>query len=428
LKTGWFSTFLIVVSVLITNFAGPEREEPLVFSFMISGDLAELQAYQNLVTTFENQNPDIIVELIHIPGQSEYRTRMTADFAAGSPSDVVLINYRRFGPYAARAALEPLGPYLEKSNLISKEDFYPQAVEPFIWQGQVLCIPQNLSSLVVYYNKNLFDQAGVGYPAKDWTWEDFLSTAQQLTRDLDGDNRPDQHGLGFEISLARFAPFIWQHGGQVVNNNVFPTRLTLDNPLSLDAIRWVVELQTKHHVVPDAEQEAAEDSESRFLNGRLAMYLNSRRGVPTYREITSFDWDIAPLPRDIHFASLVHSDAYCMSATAENKDIVWKFIEFANSGEGQTIVAASGRTVPSLKSVAESPAFLDPQQKPYNSRVFLSVIPHLHSLPSSASWIDVEEVVDNELQRAFYGRATIEEAIQSAILLAGSYLGETDSP
>jgi len=107
--------------------------------------------------------------------------------------------------------------------------------------------------------------------------------------------------------------------------------------------------------------------------------------------------------------------------------MVWEFIEFANSVEGQTIIAASGRTVPSLRSVAESAAFLDPQQKPHNSRVFLDMIPYLRPLPSSASWIDAEEAADNELQRAFYGRASIEDAIQSAILLAEPYLGETDS-
>jgi multiple sugar transport system substrate-binding protein len=427
MKAIWFSTLLLVITVIMAGCASPQKPGLITFSFMVSGDLAELQAYQKLVASFENQNPNIKIELIHIPGQSEYRTRLAADFAAGTPADVVLINYRRFGPYAAKLALESLGPYLENSTLISKEDFYPQAIEPFTWQGQVMCIPQNLSSLVVYYNKELFDQAGVAHPTNDWTWEDFLSTAQKLTRDLDGDGRPDQHGLGFEISLARFAPFIWQHGGQVVNNNYSPTRLTLDHPLSLDAIRWVVELQTKHHIVPDAEQEAAEDSESRFLNGRLAMYLNSRRGVPTYREITGFDWDIAPLPRDAHVASLVHADAYCMASTVRNKDIVWKFIEFANSVEGQTIIAASGRTVPSLRSVAESAVFLDPQQKPHNSRVFLEMIPYLRPLPSSASWIDAEEVADNELQRAFYGKASIEDAIQSAILLAEPYLGETDS-
>lgn len=418
--------FTLMLAVLLAGCGGAPAQEEI--SFMVFGDLAELEAYQKLAAAFEAGHPQTRIELIHIPDQGDYRKRLAADFAAGSPTDVVLLNYRRIGPYATKGALEPLGPYLEKSGVISADDFYPEAIDPFIWQGQVLCIPQNLSSLVVYYNKDLFDSAGLPYPRDDWTWEDFLAAAQALTRDLDGDGRPDQHGVGFEVSLPRFAPFIWQNSGEVVNNTSAPVRLTLDQPQSLDAILWLVELQTKHHVVPDAEQEAAEDSESRFLNGRLAMYLNSRRGVPTYRQITAFDWDIAPLPRKVRPASLVHADAYCMPSTVKNKDLVWKFIEFANSIEGQTIVAASGRTVPSLRSVAESPTFLDPQQKPQNSQVFLEMIPYLRALPSTAGWVDVEELATAELQRAFYGQASIEEAVQSAILLTQPYLGDPDAP
>jgi len=416
----------LIVAVLLASCSSLPAQEKI--TFMVFGDLAELEAYRKLVAAFEAGHPEARVELTHIPDQADYRKRLAADFAAGSPADVVLLNYRRIGPYAAKGALQPLGPYLEESGVTSVEDFYPEAIEPFKWQGQVLCIPQNLSSLVVYYNKDLFNQAGLPYPEDDWTWENFLAAAQRLTRDLDGDIRPDQHGLGFEVSLARFAPFIWQNGGEVVNNTFAPVRLALDRPQSLDAISWLIALQTKHHAVPDAEQEAAEDSESRFLNGRLAMYLNSRRGVPTYRQITAFDWDIAPLPRKVRTASLVHADAYCMPASVKNKDLVWKFIEFANSVEGQTIVAASGRIVPSLKSVAESPAFLDPQQKPLNSRVFLEMIPHLRALPSTAGWVDAEELATAELQRAFYGQAGIEEAVQSAILLAQPYLGDAYAP
>lgn len=417
---------ILILSLFVASCVGLQTQEKI--TFMVFGDLAELEAYRKLVKVYEDGHPETRIELIHIPDQADYRKRLAADFAAGSPADVVLLNYRRIGPYASKGALEPLGPYLDKSDVISVEDFYPEAIQPFKWQGQVLCIPQNLSSLVVYYNKNLFDQTGLSYPEKDWTWDEFLAAAQALTRDLDGDNRPDQHGLGIEVSLARFAPFMWQNGGEVVNNTFAPVRLTLDMPQSLDAIAWLVALQTEHHVVPDAEQEAAEDSESRFMNGRLAMYLNSRRGVPTYRQITAFDWDIAPLPSRVRPASLVHSDAYCMPASVKQKDLVWKFIEFANSIEGQTIVAASGRTVPSLKSVAKSSAFLDPQQKPLNSQVFLDMIPHLRALPSTAGWVDAEELATAELQRAFYGQASLEEVIPSAIMLAQPYLGEAGEP
>jgi multiple sugar transport system substrate-binding protein len=257
-----------------------------------------------------------------------------------------------------------------------------------------------------------------------------LQTAQGLTRDSNADGQTDQHGIGFDVVLARFAPFIWQHGGEVANSNISPTSLTLNWPQSLQAIQWLTELQTKYHAAPNAEEEAAEDSESRFMNGRLGMFLSSRRSVPTFREIEGFDWDVAPLPRDQHIASVLHSDGYCMAAKARDKNLVWKFIEFANSPEGQQIIAKTGRTVPSLKAVAESTAFLDTAQKPANNRAaYLDPIPYIRALPLKPGWVDAEEAADEELKRAFYGQVSIEEAIRTANLVAGSYLGaDADAP
>ncbi|HET9224471.1 MAG TPA: extracellular solute-binding protein, partial [Roseiflexaceae bacterium] len=109
-------------------------------SFMIFGDPAEKAAYEGLVSAFEQRNPAIDVELIHIPGQNDYRTRLGADFAAGTPADIVLINYRRYAALAARGALEPLGPYLAQSSVLKEGDFYPEALAPFYWAGKLMCI------------------------------------------------------------------------------------------------------------------------------------------------------------------------------------------------------------------------------------------------------------------------------------------------
>ncbi len=384
-------------------------------SFMISGDAAEKAAYAQLVDAFRQRQPQIAVTLIHVPGQSDYRKRLGVDFAAGTPADIVLINYRRYAPFAAKGALEPLGPYLAQSNLISEQDFYAEAIAPFTWNGVLMCIPQNISSLVVYYNRTLFQAAGLNDPQPDWTWNDFLRAAQALTRDTDGDGRVDQYGLGTEVSLFRVAPFIWQNGGDLVDDPLAPTRLTLDTPAAREAIQWFVDLQVKHHVTPGAVAEAAESSESRFLNGRLGMFLNSRRGVPTYRTITSFDWDVAPLPQGNSRAGILHSDAYCMPRVSANKAAAWAFIEFANSAEGQRIIASTGRTVPSLRAVAESPAFLDPGRKPANSRVFLDVIPFMRGVPVMETWVDIEDLAAEELERAYYGQASVDEAIATAI-------------
>ncbi len=381
---------------------------------MVWGDPAEKAAYEAIVAAFKQKQPDIDVQITHIPGQNEYRKRLAVDFGAGQPSDVVLLNYRRMASFAAKAAIEPLGPYLERSTVIKEADFYPQAIAPFRYNGALMCIPQNVSSLVVYYNKQLFDQAGIAYPGDSWTWADFLTTAQALTQDTNGDGQPDQYGAGIEPSLIRLAPFVWQNGGDLVAPADQPTRLTLDAPETLTALRWFVELQTKHHVVPDAVQEEAENSESRFQHGRTAMFFDSRRAVPTLREIQSFDWDVAPLPQGQHPASILHADAYCMAAKTQNKAAAWTFIEFANSAEGQAIMAKTGRTVPSLQAVAQSDAFLEPSAKPQRSKVFLDIIPVLRAVPRMDTWEDIETAVDNELARAFYGQATVEEAIASA--------------
>jgi multiple sugar transport system substrate-binding protein len=284
-----------------------------------------------------------------------------------------------------------------------------------------MCIPQNISSLVVYYNKDLFDQAGIAYPAKGWTWDDFLASAQALTRDLDQDGITDQFGVGMEASLIRLAPFIWQAGGQVVDDDSNPSTLVLDLPENLKAVEFFMSLQTVHHVVPNAVQEAAEDSESRFMNGRLAMFFNSRRGVPTYREAAAFDWDVAALPQGDFEANILHADAYCLPSASKNKDAAWAFIEFANSAEGQTIIARTGRTVPSRIAVANSTAFLDPNMKPVSSRVFLDVIPSIRALPVHPNWAEIEEVSSEELALAFYGEASISEALQRAILRTREY-------
>jgi parallel beta-helix repeat protein len=188
-----------------------------------------------------------------------------------------------------------------------------------------------------------------------------------------------------------------------------------------------VELQTKHRVVPDAVEEKAESSESRFLNGRLGMFLNSRRGVPTYRTITSFDWDVAPLPRRRQRAGILHADAYCMPKATKNKPAAWAFIEFANSPDGQRSIATSGRTVPSLRALAESPAFLDPGARPRNSRAFIGEILFIRAVPVTEGWVDVEELAGEELGRAYYGRAGVDEVIATATRRAAPSSGRRRS-
>ncbi len=415
--------FLFLPVVLIGCAPGEQTN----VSFMVFGDPAEFNAYKELVDFFNREQTDIQVQLTHVPAPAAYRTRLATEFAAGSPPDITLMNYRRFTEFAVNDLLEPIDPYLETSELIQKEDFYPIAIEAFTWQGALVCLPQNISSLVVYYNQDLFDAAGVAYPPDGWGWEEFVATAAALTQDVDGDGRIDQYGLGIDPSLFRLAPFVWQNGGPVVDDQARPSRLTLTRPPSLAALKWFTDLHNVHQVVPGRVAEAAQDSESRFLAGTTAMYLNSRRGVPAYREINQFKWDVAPLPSGKETAGILHSDAYCLSAAAANKDAAWKFIEFANSVQGQTIIARSGRIVPSLITVAESDAFLNPAQPPGRATVFLDNAPILRRVPLISTWQEIENVASQEIERAFYGDITPEEAARLAFQRTEEYFFRAQS-
>ena len=121
---------------------------------------------------------------------------------------------------------------------------------------------------------------------------------------------------------------------------------------------------------------------------------------------------------------MLHSDGYCLSASSENKALAWAFTEFAIGPEGQTQLAKTGRTVPSLKTVAESPAFLSSLAPPASSRVYLDMGPFIQRVPVTTTWLEVEEALDNEIERAFYGEASVEEAARAAVEETGEFFAQ----
>ncbi len=132
--------------------------------FLIFGDPEEINAYRELVRAYKEQEPDAEVELIEASDRTDLIARLSTSIAGGSPPDLFLMNYRFYGQFASKGAIEPIDARLEDWNAFQADDFYPVAMEAFSWQGEQLCLPQNISSLVVYYNKTLFEQNGVPSP------------------------------------------------------------------------------------------------------------------------------------------------------------------------------------------------------------------------------------------------------------------------
>jgi len=384
--------------------------------FLVFGDPAEISAYRALIEAFADEQPDIDVQLVEASDREDLIARLSSSIAGGAPPDLFLMNYRFYGQYASRDVLEPLEPYVSDSSEFEEGDFFPQALDAFRWQGELMCLPQNISSLILYFNRDLFKRFNIPPPRDGMLWNELVVKAQQLTRDENGQQvrgaDPDLpqagtaqaaiYGLGIEPVIIRLAPFVWSNGGEIVDDTDNPTRFTLDTPQAEEAVAQLFGLRTNFGVVPNDQEIEAEDAETRFINGRIAMYLDSRRAVPGFREAAKFDWDIASLPYYDKPASILHSDAYCMTKAAKAKDAAWRFVEYAVGPEGAPVIAKTGRTVPSLKEVAESDAFLDPSQKPANSKAFLDAIATIQHVPAISTWPEIEDVTDGLLENGMY--------------------------
>ena len=353
-------------------------------------DPVEAKAYRGLIAAFEAQRPDVQVEFIPVGRHPEHVTRLTTAFAAGNAPDLFLINFRRWGQFIASDVLEPVGPLLDEAGLLDRDAFYAPPLDGFSVDGRLICMPQNVSSLVVYWNRALFKQYGVEPPAADWSWREFHDAARALTRDNDGDRRADLYGLDVDASIIRLAPFVWQAGGQLVDDVQQPTRFALRTQQAVTGLMFLKRLKNEVRVIPPLIERRAESPDARFMRGGAAMTLNSRRFSATLRAVRGLDWDVAPLPQNQQAASVLHADAYCLGRQSRHKAAARDFIAFATGEQGQALLSASGRIVPVRKSVAESEAFLDPNQPPASARVFLDTIPTLRRTPNIPVWYEIE--------------------------------------
>lgn len=361
-----------------------------------AGGEGELNALKEMIAAFEAAHPGSRVEFTGLAEQSEHIAKLGTAFAGGSPPDVFLLNYRRFGRFAQQGVIDPAKLPGDPA------DYYPQTLEAFTLDGTLLCSPQNLSSSVVYYNADLFEDAGVDLPKAGWTTADMRAAADALAA-------KKVKTIGYETGMRTVAPFVWLFGGDVVDDLDKPTKITLGTPQAREALTYMKGLLDNGGVT--ATDAAAAPAEDRFAQGELAMLIDSRRAVPALRKADGLNFDVAPMPKGTTEATLLASDAYCVAKKAGNPALAHAFTRFAVGEEGGTVLAESGRTVPSLKSLAESDAFLAPGKAPKSSRVWLDIAPTVRRLPNVAAWNETESTASDALEQFFAGKQSLDATV-----------------
>ena len=185
---------------------------PVQITYMEWGDPAELDVWKAIVSDFEAANPNIKVD-VQVSDWESYWTKLKTLLAANTPPDVFAMDAPLFKDYQSRGVLLNLQPMIDK-NPGMLDGLYPNTLTAYQSSDGYFGLPRDFQTIVVFYNKDMFDKAGVPYPKAGWTYDDLRATAKALTKDTNGDGKTDQYG--YEIDPYDFEPgmseIIWAYG------------------------------------------------------------------------------------------------------------------------------------------------------------------------------------------------------------------------
>lgn len=361
----------------------------------------QLEVWRRATKEFMRQNPDVRVRFENLP-YAQYWDKFQTMTAAGVAPDVIFMESSRFPKFAESGSLLNLEPYVERDGGdLDLDDFYPRALDSYRWNGDIYGMPNDIAIGVVFFNKDLFDEAGVPYPKQDWTWSEYLSAAKALTFDFDEDGRIDQFGT----LIGDWRHFVWQNGGEVVDDPHHPTRSTMNTPEVIEALQWLVDLRFKHHVTTRPGELADMGGYEMFMTGKVAMMFGGHWDVPTLSKVRRFRWDVAPLPKRKLRANNAYGSALCIPSKSRNKDAAWRYIKFLTGLEGQAIMVGSDFSTPARKSVARSKEYLTPP--PDGESVFIAEIEHGRALPFTPKYLEMGTVTTEVMDLMWLGKRSV---------------------
>lgn len=361
------------------------------------------------ISEFERIHPTIHVELIHSP--ENYFQKLHILIASDLTPDVMAVNSLYFPVYASRDIFRDLGPFLESDPTLSPQDFYPQALQTFQWQTQQKALPRDVSNLVMYYNRDLFDQASIAPPSAHWTWQECLEKAQALTQLNPPAGELPRFGLSFYGNPPLFwLPFVWSWGGDVFDDTFSQIRVA--EPAATEGLRFYQSLRTYAHVAPRQEESGGTSMSQLFIQQRIAMMVNGRWMVPALREQAHFRWEVAPFPAGPVGSRVgIDSSGYAMAAETKHPKEAWQLIAFLLSRASLEAFTRSGLIIPARPDVANSPTFLEPGKPPQNSHVFLDAIATGVPTHTPPRWNEISESLMLALEPVWAGTKTPEEAL-----------------
>ena len=325
---------ILIISFLLSGCSSKNHQKALTFTSW--GSVTEVKVINKIIRDFEQENPNIKVHFIHTP--QNYFQKLHLLFSSNTSPDVIFINNLYLPLYASH--LEDL------TDIVDKTGFYQQSLEGLSYEGKLLAIPRDISSLVLYINKDLVKLTQIK------TLNDLLMLAQNSTDE-------NHWGLSFEEDIYFIYPYL------AYFDEIFDEYYDYNNSRGFNFYK---DLREKYKVAPSKSQIGSFTLAQMFLDEKIAMYLSGRWMFPKIKEKASFDWEVALFP--VAYKNFpVDVSGWAISKKSKNKDLAIQFINYLSSEKSAEYFAQKGFVFPARKK-----ASMILNNDEYNEKVFLEVI------------------------------------------------------
>lgn len=340
------------------NVGASKVTEPVEITFWHAMSGANEEAMKKITDDFMAKNENITVKLENQGKYPELFDKLMASAKAGQMPTIAQIYSNRLSWYIAKDLVADLTPYMnDKETGFTKEDF-ADIPEMFfsdgVWNDKQYAMPFNKSQMVLYYNVEMFEAAGIEVPT---TWKEWAAAAKKLTVDENGDGEPEVYGCVFANNLSTdIAPWLKQAGGMTMNEET--DELYFDTPETKEAVEFL------NSMMQDKTARLAGDDSNPNIplqDGRAAMCVASTSALPYIEEGTmeGITIDAAALPGHKTDDQLYYGTNVTVfdSATDNEKQAAWEYIKFLTNTENTAYFAAQTGYIPVRKSAEEDPVF-----------------------------------------------------------------------
>ncbi|WP_024803926.1 sugar ABC transporter substrate-binding protein [Nocardia sp. BMG51109] len=397
----------------VSGCSGDPNE--LTFFYQATPDEATVRL--RIIEEFAKVRPDISIR-VQMAGVDPQQQILT--YCAGGKCPDVLMQWESYSRFAELGVLQDLNGMLDRDPDYAarlRADSIPQLYETFTFEGGQYALPEQWAGIFLYYNRKLFEEAGVPPPPArwedPWTFAEFLGAAQALTK-RDASGRTSQWGFVDAWPVPRWSGAIFgmNNGAEWFTPPINPTRTNVEDDRFIEGFQFYADLSVRHRVAPtSADMQSASASMSAmdvFSQGKAAMVLTGHWQYSALTAEPDLDFDVTVLPvgpRGQSAKSDIGTTGLGIAAASAKKDLAWEFVKFATGPEGQRAVAASGLFVPALRSALESPEFARAHTRIRNLEVLTGGPTHSHHLPVSPRWPQVDAAWHRATDRVLRGGA-----------------------